>query len=76
MSKITLARALKYKNRVAQRLQKLRDDVQRFNSVIAENDREIDVVATLEEIVKLENHLVELKLKLDQATTPIKPVET
>lgn len=72
MAKITLARALKYKNRVVERMRKLEGDVQTNNSILAGSERDIDPVVALKERLSLEKHLVYLKLQLDATNAPIK----
>lgn len=70
--KITLARALKYKNRVVERMRKLESDIHSYNSVLAGAEREVDPSAALKERLELEAYLVQLKLALDEANNPIK----
>lgn len=72
MKKITLARALKYKNRVVERMRKLENDVVTTNSVLQGSERDFDPKAVVAERLALERHLVELKLTLDAANKPIK----
>ena len=68
----TLARLLKYKNRVIERMRKLERDIQVGNSVLSGGERDIDIRWAIEERLLLENHLIELKLALDKANEPIK----
>lgn len=70
--KITLARALKYQNRVRQYLVKVETDVRSFNSIVEGAEREVDVAARMEQRAQLERHLIELKLKMDAANEEIK----
>ena len=70
--KVTLARALKYKNRVVERMRKLEGDIAAHNSVLEGAERDLDPKAALDERIALQNHLIQLKLKLDAANAPIK----
>jgi len=72
MPEITLARALKYKNRVIERLRKTEDDIRQFNSILEGGEREYDVQDLFKERLSLEAHLVDLKLRIDAANAPIK----
>jgi hypothetical protein len=69
---ITLARALKYKNRLAEQIRKVEQNVCTFNSMIAGGEREIDCNGSMEEREGLVTNLVDLKLKIDAANEPIK----
>jgi hypothetical protein len=68
---LTLARALSYKKRVAERLKQVETDVQTNNSVLAGQDRESDVLALIEERHRLVNHMIDLKVAIQQANGPI-----
>ena len=70
---VTLARLLKYKNRVVERLRKLERDIQTGNVILKGGERDINIRTALEGRLALEKHLIELKLTLEHANTPIKP---
>jgi hypothetical protein len=70
--KITLARALKYKGRVIERMRKLEQDIHSYNSMLAGAQREVDPAVALKERLELEDHLLNLKLVMDKANEPIK----
>jgi len=70
--KISLARVLKYKNRVTEKIRKIEANIQKNNSVLAESEPEIDVKEAMEKRDFLEEHLVLLKLAIDVANHPIK----
>jgi len=72
MAKVTLARFLKYKNRVVERMRKLERDIQSGNSVVEGALRDTDVNVAWEERLALEVHLVELKGIQDKTNDPIK----
>jgi hypothetical protein len=67
---ITLAKALKLKNRLAGRVTKLTTDIQTYNSVQDGAER-LDVHAKFEERAALVRRLVDLKLAIAQANAPI-----
>lgn len=69
---VTLARLLKYKNRVIERMRKLERDIQTGNSILKGGERDTNIRASLEERLALEQHLVELKLRLEDVNAPIK----
>lgn len=68
---MSLARALTYKKRVAERLKQVDTDIIAYNSVLAGQDREVDVNALFEERSRLVSHMVHLKLAIQQANGPI-----
>lgn len=68
---MTLARALKYKNRVTQKVRQTAQLIQNRNSIIAGNPREYDVRELLSHYDKLMAHLVDLKDKIATATRPV-----
>lgn len=72
--KMTLSRALRYKKRVLERLRSAESDVQSYNSVVDGAEREVDVNKKLAERGALVQHLIELKLALQDATRPIMPL--
>ena len=68
---MTLARSLKYKNRLTQKVHQVAQLIQGRNSVIAGNPREYDVRELLTQYDKLMAHLVDLKDKIATATRPV-----
>ncbi len=69
-TEITLARALKLKNRLAGRLAKLDGDFENYNSLPAGSDRP-DLKALYAERARLAGQLVELKVALNAANQPV-----
>jgi hypothetical protein len=69
-TEITLAKALKLKNRLAGRLAKLDKDLEHYNSVPAGSDQP-DIKGIYAERRKLVVHLVELKVAINTANQPI-----
>lgn len=67
---ITLAKALKLKNRLAGRIAKLTQTVQAYNSV-QEKAEAIDVRAAYVERAELVRRLIDLKLAIARANAPI-----
>lgn len=67
---VTLARALKLKNRLAGRLAKLDRDFETYNSVLAGADR-LDMRALYAERSKLAALLIELKVVLNATNQPV-----
>ena len=70
--KISLARALKHKNRVIAKMRKIEADIQQNNSVLVEAQPEIVIKEVMEKRAFLEEHLVQLKLAIDVANESIK----
>ena len=68
---VTIARALKEKNRVAGRLAKAREIIQQENSKDKSLPRRVDVEATYAEAKMLEARLVAIKSAIAQANNPI-----
>ena len=71
MAKITLAKALKWKNRLAAKIEQLTGDISRYNSVLAGNPREADVAETWERREQVVAKLVELKTAISHANAPV-----
>jgi hypothetical protein len=67
---ITLARALKLKNRLAGRLAKLSNDFETYNSVPAGSDQP-DLKALYAERARLVVQLIELKVVINAANQPV-----
>ena len=68
---VSIARALKEKNRVAGRLAKAREIIQQENSKNKSLPRRVDVEATYAEAKMLEARLVAIKSAIAQANNPI-----
>lgn len=64
MASISLAKALKLKNRLAGRLNKIQDDIQEHNSVLIEQSNQVDVPALLNLREEIAEFLIELKTKI------------
>lgn len=71
MTKITLARALKYKKRVQQRIGEAAKLIQAHNSALVGVTREYDVKELRAEYLRLVEHLIDLKFKIYQANDEI-----
>ena len=69
--KMTLSRALRYKKRVIENIRNLESEIQENNSKVAETERECDPELALKIRKVWVNHLIELKLKIQEATRPI-----
>lgn len=69
---MTLAKALKHKNRVAQKLSRMSDDIRNNNSILAVNDPEVDVTVLDGMRLELVDHLVELKTAIHLASDKIR----
>ena len=70
--KKTLAQSLITKKRLAQKISDVGSDIQAYNSTAADQDREVDVRELDTEKTKLINEMIELKLKIFEATAPIR----
>jgi hypothetical protein len=68
---VSIARALKEKNRVAGRLAKAREIIQQENSKDKSLPRRVDVEATYAEAKMLEARLIAIKSAIAQANNPI-----
>jgi len=68
---ITLARALKYKNRLVGKIAAVADTIKRKNSIIKGAEREVDIDDLAALRVKLIKNLVQLKTEINQANGPI-----
>ena len=69
---MTLAKALKHKNRVAQKITRISDDIRANNSILAINDPEVDV-RTLDTMRKeLTDYLVALKTAIHRASNSVR----
>ena len=68
---VTLARALKEKNRIAGRLRKAQELVKKENRKVAGSPRAVDVVATLAETERLSAQLAAVKAAIAKANDGI-----
>lgn len=68
---VTLARALKEKNRIAGRLSKAQELVRKENRKVAGSPRSVDVAETLAEVERLSALLVQVKAAIAQANAGI-----
>lgn len=71
MEQMTLARALRYKKRVIENIRRLEQDIDCNNSKVEGEVRDVDVLLALKQRSAWVNHLVDLKLALQQNTRPI-----
>lgn len=69
---MTLAKALKHKNRVAQKMARISDDIRNNNSILAVNEPEVDVNALDTMRLELMGHLVELKTTIHRASDKVR----
>jgi hypothetical protein len=68
---ISLAKALKLKNRLAGRLNRVQEDIRQNNSVLLEQRDQIDVQKMLTQQDALSEYLIELKTKIAFANNEI-----
>jgi len=68
---MSLSKAMKYKNRVVQKLNKIASEIQSNNSINTINPREVDVKALMSQHQDIFNHLIDLKALIHEATMPI-----
>jgi hypothetical protein len=71
MEKMTLSRALRYKKRVIEKIRKFESDVQESNCKVEGEARDVDPAICLKQRAIWVNHLVDLKLAIQEATRPI-----
>jgi hypothetical protein len=69
--RMTLSRALRYKKRVIETIRSLETDISSNNSVVVGSEREVDVRVALQKRQAWVNHLVDLKLAIQDATKPM-----
>jgi len=69
--RMTLARALRYKKRVVENIRTLEMEIQQNNSKIDGEERECDVRLAFKRREAWVFHLVDLKMKMQEATRPI-----
>lgn len=68
---ISLAKALKLKNRLAGRLSKTQDDIQLYNSVLAEQAKQVDVPGLIKLRDEICDQMIALKTKIVVANSEI-----
>lgn len=71
MPQISLAKALKLKNRLAGRLAKVTSDIKTYNSVLIEQAGKVNVVLLVTQRNDLVNALKEVKVAIYKANVPI-----
>lgn len=69
---MTLAKALKKKNRMAQKISNLQQEIQRENSVQIDDPRKINVEDLMKELEEEVNQLIKLKIAIFIASTPMR----
>ena len=69
---MTLAKALKQKNRLTQKMSNIQQEIQRENSVRADDPRKIDVENLMTNLFKTRNDLTKLKIAIFVASTPMR----
>jgi hypothetical protein len=69
---MTLAKALKQKNRLAQKINKLQQEIQRENSVQIDDPRKIKVEDLMVELKEKVLQLIKLKIAIFIASTPMR----
>jgi len=69
--KVTVAKALKLKNRITQKIQEVSGSIQSYNSIIEGKDRPVDVNVQMQKRDKLTEALINLKTAINQANMPI-----
>ena len=71
MKKITLARALKLKNRLVRKMSDLRLTLQRCNCTVEENKFDYDFSDTYDEFYNVMDDLIKIKAVIQKANQPI-----
>ena len=71
MASISLAKALKLKNRLAGRLSKVQEDISTYNSVLNEQQGQVDVASLCKLRDEIAEHLIGLKTRIVVANTEI-----
>ena len=69
---MNLARALKLKNRLTQKINELQREVQVENSDRSDAERKIDVENSMKELTETTEKLIKLKIAVFVATTPMR----
>jgi len=68
---MTLAKVLKYKNRLLEKLSKVSGEIRHWNSIVVGAEREKDAEALMEERKKLVENLIATKMAIFKANGPI-----
>lgn len=68
---ITLAKALKLKNKLIGKISKISEDITSYNSTLASNEVEVDVRLLMEKRQDLLEKLIDLKYFISTANAPI-----
>ena len=74
MKKITLAKALKLKNRLTKKLIDVRAEIQNNNQIMVGNTRNGDVNQQMKLAEKVQDAIINLKTAINQANLPITPI--
>lgn len=69
--KVTVAKALKLKNRIANKINEVSASIQAYNSVISGQERPVDINKLMEKRSKLVDRLISLKTAINNANIPI-----
>jgi len=69
---MTLTKALKQKNRLTQKMSDIQQEIQRENSVRADDSRKIDVGNLMANLFKTRNDLIRLKIAIFVASTSMR----
>ncbi len=72
--KITLAKALKLKNRFASKLGEVTNDIYQYNSVIEGQERPVDIMKLMDKRSKLQDTLVDLKTAINAANREVQSI--
>lgn len=72
--KITLAKALKLKNRLTKKLVDTRNEVTANNEIMVGNTRSVDVNKRMELAEKVQDAIINLKTAINAANMPITPI--
>jgi hypothetical protein len=70
---MTIAQAMKHKNRVVSRMHRLQNDIRQQNSVLKGNTPAVDVKDLMKRHGILSEHLVKVRTLIDQNSAPMKP---
>ena len=71
---ITLAKALKLKNRLTKKLNDVRSEVLANNQIMVGNTRNVDVNQQMQLAARIQDAIINLKTAINQANMPITPI--
>ena len=71
MARITISKALKFKNRLAARISQTSSDIQDYNSVIKDTDRDVDINAAMKDRARLVEALIKTKAAIFEANRKV-----